>query len=133
MLDTLGQDNVRRLSVRLLIDLLTLEQDPARAPELARDVAALAEDLLLAGRLRVGARRGHGARRSRRPNAAAVASQSSRVALDGVVNTVAVRRDGGAARRDGGRRGRAASPTSARRIGPAATDALKVAPRGGGA
>ena len=32
MLDTLGQDNVRRLSVRLLIDLLTLEKDPARAP-----------------------------------------------------------------------------------------------------
>ena len=49
LLDTLGQDNVRRLSVRLLIDLLTLEKDPARAPEIARDVAALSEDLLLAG------------------------------------------------------------------------------------
>ena len=49
MLETLGQDNVRRLSVRLLIDLLTLEKDPARGPELARDVAALSEDLLLAG------------------------------------------------------------------------------------
>ena len=34
---------------RLLIDLLKLERDPARAPELARDVAALGEDLLLAG------------------------------------------------------------------------------------
>src|SRR5262249_52343930 len=49
LLETLGQDNVRRLSVTLLIDLLKLERDPARAPELARDVAALAEDLLFAG------------------------------------------------------------------------------------
>jgi HEAT repeat protein len=46
---TLGQDNVRRLSVTLLIDLLNLERDARRAPELARDVAGLAEDLLLAG------------------------------------------------------------------------------------
>ncbi len=49
LIETLGQDNVRRLSVALLIDLLTLEKDPERAPELARDVAALGEDLLLAG------------------------------------------------------------------------------------
>ena len=49
LIETLGQDNVRRLSVRLLVDLLKLEQDPERAPELARDVAALGEDLLLAG------------------------------------------------------------------------------------
>src|SRR6185437_806456 len=41
LLDTLGQDNVRRLSVTLLIELLTLERDPARAPELAADVAGL--------------------------------------------------------------------------------------------
>jgi hypothetical protein len=86
MLDTLGQDNVRRLSVRLLIDLLTLEKDPARAPELARDVAALSEDLLLAGDYEstlavVTALQGQAA------DAKAVASQSCRVALDGVVST----------------------------------------------
>ena len=88
MLETLGQDNVRRLSVRLLIDLLTLEKDPGRAPELARDVAALAEDLLLAGdyesTLAVVT-----ALQDQAANAAAVANQSSRVALDGVVSTAA--------------------------------------------
>ena len=86
MLETLGQDNVRRLSVRLLIDLLTLEKDPARAPELARDVAALSEDLLLAGDYEstlavVTALQGQAA------DTKAVASQSCRVALDGVVST----------------------------------------------
>jgi hypothetical protein len=49
LIETLNQDNVRRLSVVLLIDLLRMERDPARAPEVARDVAALGEDLLLAG------------------------------------------------------------------------------------
>jgi hypothetical protein len=49
LIDTLSQDNVRRLSVILLIDLLKMERDPKRAPDLARDVAALGEDLLLAG------------------------------------------------------------------------------------
>ncbi len=54
LIETLGQDNVRRLSVTLLVDLLKLEQNAERAPELARDVAALGEDLLLAGDYRVG-------------------------------------------------------------------------------
>ena len=49
LLHTLDQDNVRRLSVILLIDLLRLEHDPKRAPDVARDVGALAEDLLLVG------------------------------------------------------------------------------------
>lgn len=88
MLETLGQDNVRRLSVRLLIDLLTLEQDPARAPELARDVAALTADLLLAGdydsTLAVVT-----ALRDQAANGAAVAHESCRVALDSVVGTAA--------------------------------------------
>ena len=35
LVDTLGQDNVRRLSAILLVDLLRLEKDPARAPEVA--------------------------------------------------------------------------------------------------
>ena len=46
---TLGQENVRRLSVILLIDLLNLECDASRASDLANDVVALAEDLLMAG------------------------------------------------------------------------------------
>jgi hypothetical protein len=48
-LDTLGQESVRSLSVMLLIDLLTIEREPARAEEIAHDMAALAEDLLLSG------------------------------------------------------------------------------------
>jgi hypothetical protein len=48
-MDTLGQENVRSLSVALLIDLLTIETDAARAADIAQDMEALAEDLLLAG------------------------------------------------------------------------------------
>ena len=46
---TLGQENVRTLSVQLLIDLLTIERDEARAATIADDMGALAEDLLMAG------------------------------------------------------------------------------------
>ncbi len=46
---TLEQDSVRRLSVMLLIDLLNIESDAARAPALAADLSALAEDMLMAG------------------------------------------------------------------------------------
>ena len=47
--DSLGQQNVRTLSVVLIIDLLRLEREAARASEIADDMAALAEDLLMAG------------------------------------------------------------------------------------
>jgi len=40
---------VRLLSVRLLIDLFALEKDAARASEIAGDMEALAEDLLMSG------------------------------------------------------------------------------------
>jgi HEAT repeat protein len=48
-IETLGQDNVRSLSVMLITDLLRLELDPERATEIARDMVALLDDLLLAG------------------------------------------------------------------------------------
>ena len=48
-MQSLGQENVRTLSVMLLIDLLTIEPDADRAGELAHDMAALAEDLLMSG------------------------------------------------------------------------------------
>lgn len=124
MLDSLGQDSVRRLSVRLLIDLLTLEKDPARAPEVARDVAALTEDLLLAGdyesTLAVVT-----ALQTQAADATAVASQSCRVALDSVVNTVPFVETAESL-------GEMAEPEArlfaeiCDRIGPASTDALKV-------
>jgi HEAT repeat protein len=46
---SLGQENVRRLSVTMLIDLFTLERDKARGEEIASDLEALAEDLLMSG------------------------------------------------------------------------------------
>jgi hypothetical protein len=46
---SLGQENVRGLSVQLLIDLLTIEESASRASEIARDMEALSEDLLMAG------------------------------------------------------------------------------------
>jgi HEAT repeat protein len=88
LIDTLGQDNVRRLSATLLIDLLKLERDPARAPELSRDVAALAEDLLLAGdyesALAVVA-----ALQTQASDPGSVTSGASRIALDELVATPA--------------------------------------------
>jgi hypothetical protein len=48
-LESLGQASVRALSVTMLIDLFTLEQDPARAAEMAPDLSGLAEDLLMSG------------------------------------------------------------------------------------
>ena len=48
-MESLGQASVRGLSVTMLIDLFTLEDDPARASEMAGDMSALAEDLLMSG------------------------------------------------------------------------------------
>jgi hypothetical protein len=46
---SLDQASVRALSVTLLIDLFTMERDPDRAGEMARDMSALVEDLLMSG------------------------------------------------------------------------------------
>src|SRR5262245_22076972 len=90
LVDTLGQDNVRRLSATLLIDLLSLERDAARAPELTRDVSALAEDLLLAGDYE-SALAVTTALQARAADAAAVTAPASRAALDGLAATAAFR------------------------------------------
>jgi hypothetical protein len=88
LVETLGQDNVRRLSVTLLVDLLKLEKNAERAPELARDVAALGEDLLLAGDYPSALVVTRAlAEQVRSPGA--VASAGSRVALDALVGTSA--------------------------------------------
>ncbi|HZR22152.1 MAG TPA: HEAT repeat domain-containing protein [Vicinamibacterales bacterium] len=46
---SLGQESVRTLSVVMLIDLLTIEKTDQRAAEIAEDMEALAEDLLMSG------------------------------------------------------------------------------------
>lgn len=124
MLDTLGQDNVRRLSVRLLIDLLKLERDPVRAPEVAHDVAALAEDLFLAGDyesvLAVVT-----ALQEQAADTKAIASAGSRIALDGIVNTVPFVEAAELIGEMGDAEAACFADICAR-IGPAATDALKI-------
>jgi HEAT repeat protein len=47
--ESLGQDNVRSLSVMLITDLLRIEENAERATEIARDMIALADDLFMAG------------------------------------------------------------------------------------
>ena len=47
--ETLGQDNVRTLSVMLMTDLLRMEEQPERAVDIAGDMVALLEDLFAAG------------------------------------------------------------------------------------
>jgi hypothetical protein len=122
LVDTLGQDNVRRLSCILLVDLLRLERDPARAPELARDVAALAEDLLLSGdyddALMVSSAL---AEEAQRPGA--VTREGCRQALDALAGTPAfVEAAGGLADMADGEAGLFEAICG--RIGPAAADAL---------
>jgi hypothetical protein len=47
--ESLQQDNVRSLSVLLITDLLRIEEKPDRAAEVADDMTALVEDLLMSG------------------------------------------------------------------------------------
>lgn len=47
--ESLEQDNVRALSVMLITDLLRIEESAERAGELSRDMAALVDDLFMAG------------------------------------------------------------------------------------
>jgi HEAT repeat protein len=107
-----------------LIDLLKLEKDAARAPELAQDVASLSEDLLLAGDYE-SALAVVTALQEQSADAAAVTSAASRVALDGVVSTVAFVETaemlGDMSEEEGTLFGQICS-----RIGPAATDGLKT-------
>ncbi|HEV3484033.1 MAG TPA: HEAT repeat domain-containing protein, partial [Vicinamibacterales bacterium] len=88
LVDTLGQDNVRRLSVTLLIDLLRLEHDRTRAIEVARDVAALGEDLLLAGDYESALMVTRALAREA-ATSAAIACEGSRLALDALAQTPA--------------------------------------------
>ncbi len=90
LVDSLGQDSVRRLSVILLIDLLNLERDAARAQEIAGDLGALCEDLLLAGDYQ-GTADVTRALATHAADSVAIAREGARVTLDALVSTIAFR------------------------------------------
>lgn len=48
-IESLGQDNVRTLSVQLISDLLRIEENADRAADILQDMAALVDDLFMAG------------------------------------------------------------------------------------
>ncbi|HVB37688.1 MAG TPA: HEAT repeat domain-containing protein, partial [Vicinamibacterales bacterium] len=91
-LETLDRDSVRTLSVTLLIDLLHLEGDTTQGADVARDLSALAEDLLLSGEyaeaVRVTAALAEAAMRS---GSKGPLRASARRALDDLVETLALR------------------------------------------
>ena len=89
-METLDQDHVRRLSVSLLIDLLNLESDASRAPAIAADLAALAEDMLMAGDYEAAAVIG-AAMAGRAADRNAPAREACRVALDQLAVVPAIR------------------------------------------
>jgi HEAT repeat protein len=88
--DTLKQDNVRRLSVMLITDLLRIEEHADRAAEIAGDMIALADDLLLSGSfddlLVVAQALRQGADRD-----TAVAPAACRAAMTAIADTLAMR------------------------------------------
>jgi hypothetical protein len=93
-MESLGQDNVRRLSVTLLIDLFTLERDKARGAEIAADLEALAEDLLLSGAYDDTLRVTHAlAERTGTPGA--IGRDASLLALDQLGESLAMRETAG--------------------------------------
>jgi HEAT repeat protein len=87
---TLDQDNVRRLSVTLLVDLLNLETQAERADDLVKDLASMAEDLLMAGDYEP-AREVVRALAAKAADNRAVTSAASRVALDRLAQSAPLR------------------------------------------
>lgn len=87
---TLEHDNVRRLSVTLLIDLLNLETQADRADDLAHDLASLGDDLLMAGEYELAGRVVE-ALSVKAADRSAVAAAASRAALDRMASSAALR------------------------------------------
>ena len=91
---SLGQDNVRRLSVTMLIDLFSLERDKTRAEGIAADMEALAEDLLLSGSYDDTLRVTH-ALAERTRTAGALGRDAALTALDRLGESLAMRETAG--------------------------------------
>jgi HEAT repeat protein len=89
-MDSLGQANVRLLSVTMLIDLFTIEEDPNRAGEIAGDMEALTEDLLMSGAYDEALTVAR-ALQQRATTAKSIGEEASRVALDRLGESLAMR------------------------------------------
>src|SRR3954469_13258506 len=89
-IESLGQASVRGLSVQMLIDLFSLEQDATRADEMAADMSALAEDLLMSGAY-ADALTVTSALRTRARAPKAIGKDASRQALDELGESMAMR------------------------------------------
>jgi len=89
-LESLGQANVRVLSVTMLIDLFTLEQDPDRGSEIAADLEALSEDLLMSGSYEEAVTVTR-ALQVRGKTAGSIGHEASRLALDRLGESLAMR------------------------------------------
>jgi hypothetical protein len=89
-MDSLGQASVRRLSVTMLIDLFTIEEDPNRAAEIAGDMEALTEDLLMSGAYDE-ALTVTRALQTRATTAKSIGEEASRLALDRLGESLAMR------------------------------------------
>ncbi|MBI2833759.1 MAG: HEAT repeat domain-containing protein [Acidobacteria bacterium] len=88
-LQTIAQDNVRRLSVTLMIDLLRSERDEGSVSEIATELGALTEDLLLAGDLETANKVGRLLSR-RAGSDHALGHQACRGVLDGLARSAAL-------------------------------------------
>ncbi len=122
-MDSLGKDNVRTLSVILLIDLLTIERDAVRAAEIAVDMEALAEDLLMSGAYG-DARAVTSALAARAGAADAIGGEACRQALDRLGESNAMR-ETAALLGDIDETGWEAIGGSVAAIGPSSIEALK--------
>jgi len=89
-MDSLGQASVRMLSVTMLIDLFTIEEDPNRASEIAGDMEALTEDLLMSGAYDE-ALTVTRALQKRATTAKSIGEEASRLALDRLGESLAMR------------------------------------------
>jgi hypothetical protein len=89
-IESLGQASVRGLSVTLLIDLFTLETDAKRGAEIAADLGALTEDLLMSGSYD-DALTVTRALRERAIKARSIGQDESRLALDQLGESLAMR------------------------------------------
>ena len=89
-MDSLGQANVRLLSVKMLIDLFTIEEDADRAGPIARDREALTEDLLMSGAYDEALSVAR-ALQQRATTPKSIGEEPSRVALDRLGESLAMR------------------------------------------